>query len=342
MGRPREMLQRGQRCASNGSSSRPRPVVVGAGKAFVEGHHRQRKVAQKATQENYKKKFEEDKDKETKRVNHFAEDPSQSCYSVCGGTRTHTLTDCSKKKKFKPDTVSSLRRAIDSLFEEEEWAESDLDEDGAVDDFVADAATDVDSLVQDAIKNNPLSSKNPLTPYQKKPLSRTNSAPSKLSAGSAKAEKVPESAAAQSPAAAAAAVGSKSPSKSWNPFKKKPTSPDEIKHVKSQPLAVLCGALQPAEASPAPLRNDEHSSIFPARRALAPQCSALSLASKLFRRIEPISTEINATSAAIAATQGAKALVEKRFKDGFEQDKGKENKIINHYEEDPSHSCYTV
>ncbi|KAI9324026.1 hypothetical protein DFJ73DRAFT_919983 [Zopfochytrium polystomum] len=196
--------------------------AVGAGKAFVEGHHRQRKVAQKATQENYKKKFEEDKDKETKRVNHFAEDPSQSCYS----------TDCSKKKKFKPDSVSSLRRAFDSLFEEEEWAESDLDEDGAVDDFVADASTDVDSLVQDAIKNNPLSSKNPLTPYQKKPLSRTNSAPSKLSSGSAKAEKVPESAAAQAPAAAAAAAGSKSPSKSWNPFEKKPTSPDEIKHVK--------------------------------------------------------------------------------------------------------------
>ncbi|KAI9311023.1 hypothetical protein DFJ73DRAFT_940302 [Zopfochytrium polystomum] len=145
---------------------------------------------------------------------------------------TKMQTDCSKKKKFKPDTVSSLRRAMDSLFEEEEWAESDLDEDGAVDDFVADAATDVDSLVQDAIKNNPLSSKNPLTPYQKKPLSRTNSAPSKLSAGSAKAEKVPESAAAQAPAAAAAAVGSESTSKSWNPFKKKPTSPDEIKHVK--------------------------------------------------------------------------------------------------------------
>ncbi|KAI9310220.1 hypothetical protein DFJ73DRAFT_968811, partial [Zopfochytrium polystomum] len=115
---------------------------------------------------------------------------------------------------------------------------------------------DVDYAVEDALKKSPLSSQNPLRPYQKKTLERTNTtpkpykgAPAKAAGGSttpAKAAATSEKAASapakkswnpfnkKTDAAAAtdASGAAAKKSSSWNPFGKKEPNPDEIKHVK--------------------------------------------------------------------------------------------------------------
>ncbi|KAI9324035.1 hypothetical protein DFJ73DRAFT_768673 [Zopfochytrium polystomum] len=171
--------------------------------------------------------------------------------------------DCSKKK-FRSE-LSLYRRAIEYLFEDDDaWDESDLNEDGAV--------MDVDYAVEDALKKSPLSSQNPLRPYQKKTLERTNTTPKPYKGAPAKAAgasttpvkaATPAKAAAASEKAGPGAAASAAPAKkswnpfnkktnaaastaatdasgaaaakkssSWNPFKKKEPNPDEIKHVK--------------------------------------------------------------------------------------------------------------
>ncbi|KAI9345788.1 hypothetical protein DFJ73DRAFT_838653 [Zopfochytrium polystomum] len=210
-------------------------------------HHRNRKAAQRLVEVGYKDEYERDKDKDTKRINHYEAHPSKKCYSVCGGEKTHSPADCSKKK-FRSE-LSLYRRAIEYLFEDDDaWDESDLNEDEAV--------MDVDYAVEDALKKSPLSSQNPLRPYQKKTLERTNTTPKPYKGAPAKAagaSTTPAKAAATSEKAASApAKKSWNPftkktdataatdssgaaakkSSSWNPFGKKEPNPDEIKHVK--------------------------------------------------------------------------------------------------------------
>ncbi|KAI9309795.1 hypothetical protein DFJ73DRAFT_805092 [Zopfochytrium polystomum] len=180
-------------------------VIIGGGlgvagamgvKQLAEVHHRNRKAAQNFTQEGFKNEYERDKDKENKRINHYEAKPGNGCYTVCGGKKTHTLTDCSKGK-FRSER-SIFRRAVEYLFEDEDaWDDSDL--------AAADEAVDVDYVVEDALKKSPLSSQNPLRP--------------KKTAGDATG------------AGAAADDTTAGKKGSWSPFKKKAPNPDEIKHV---------------------------------------------------------------------------------------------------------------
>ncbi|KAI9330706.1 hypothetical protein DFJ73DRAFT_765289 [Zopfochytrium polystomum] len=216
-------------------------------KNLAEAHHRNRKAAQNFVEDGYKGEYERDKDKDTKRINHYEAHPSKNCYAVCGGQKTLSPADCSKKK-FRSE-LSLYRRAIEYLFEDDDaWDENAVD---------ADSAIDVDYAVEDALKKSPLSSESPLRPYQKKALERTNTTPKTYKGAPAKASTssttpakaaTPAKGAASSGKEAAAAPAKNSSSSSAKddsagsskkssvvvvkPFKSKAPNPDEVKHVK--------------------------------------------------------------------------------------------------------------
>ncbi|KAI9345786.1 hypothetical protein DFJ73DRAFT_777861 [Zopfochytrium polystomum] len=74
-------------------------------------------------EDGYKGEYERDKDKDTKRINHYEAHPSKNCYAVCGGQKTLSPADCSKKK-FRSE-LSLYRRAIEYLFEDDDaWDEN--------------------------------------------------------------------------------------------------------------------------------------------------------------------------------------------------------------------------
>ncbi|KAI9354804.1 hypothetical protein DFJ73DRAFT_775619 [Zopfochytrium polystomum] len=234
-------------------------VIAGvqAGKAVVEAHDRNRKVAQKSLQEGYKAEFERDKEKTDRRINHFEEHPSQGCYSVCGGKKTYSPANCSTKK-FR-SAVTVFRRALDLLTGEDDDVYYDYDDgaasaffdDDEADDADADAYGDDDAFADAAsdIYAGELARRAP-PPAGKPKLQRANSLPARLpSSGGGGGKKkaapnlnkplpaVPKGA----PKAAPKAKGKPAESKKtkgaggkWNPFARKPTSPDEIKHVKKK------------------------------------------------------------------------------------------------------------
>ncbi|KAI9324038.1 hypothetical protein DFJ73DRAFT_785365 [Zopfochytrium polystomum] len=193
-------------------------------KNLAEAHHRNRKAAQNFVEDGYKGEYERDKDKDTKRINHYEAHPSKNCYAVCGGQKTLSPADCSKKK-FRSE-LSLYRRAIEYLFEDDDaWDENAVD---------ADSAIDVDYAVEDALKKSPLSSERPLRPYQKKALERTNTTPKTYKGAPAKASTSSTTPAkAATPAKGAASSGKEAAAapakKSWNPFSKSSSSSSSAK-----------------------------------------------------------------------------------------------------------------
>ncbi|KAI9309924.1 hypothetical protein DFJ73DRAFT_771700 [Zopfochytrium polystomum] len=96
---------------------------------------------------------------DTKRINHYEAHPSKNCYAVCGGQKTLSPADGSKKK-FPIGSSHFTAAPSNTLFEDDDvWGRKLL--------WILTLPSTFDYAVEDALKKSPLSSESPLRPYQK-------------------------------------------------------------------------------------------------------------------------------------------------------------------------------